>query len=199
MTATDKHPSRLQSANSRDRPVLPLSTEKSMEANPFEQEKLIEEQGGNVVGKLSSRKRNDVTPVDWDIARQIVDDPHALGVYAAPEWAELGEDGKAWAKAITEVALAGIGTPGARWGAEGEPDPHGDRYAGQRSKLALGSMTDDELANAVFMQGADRLDLAALQRGEPSSLALLTAAKDRIRWLSRQVEAAGANPIAGEP
>ena len=85
-----------------------------------------------------------------------------------------------------------VGTPGARWRVEGQTDPHGDRYDCERAKLGLGSMTDDELANAVFMRGGDRLDLAAIQRGEPSPISLLTAAKDRIRWLSRQLEAAKA-------
>ena len=81
-------------------------------------------------------------------------------------------------------------TPAARWRAEGRSDPHGDRYDCERAKLGLGNMTDDELANAVFMHGGDRLDLAAVIRGEPSPISLLTAAKDRIRWLSRQLEAA---------
>lgn len=37
-----------------------------------------------------------------------------------------------------------------------------------------------------------RFDIAAVMRGEPSSIALLTAAKERIRWLSRKLVAAEA-------
>lgn len=65
-------------------------------------------------------------------------------------------------------------TPGARWRKEGKPDPHGVRYDCDREQLAKGYMTDDELANAVYLD---------------PSIENLTAAKDRIRWLSRQLAA----------
>ena len=78
-------------------------------------------------------------------------------------------------------------TPSSRWAAAGEPDPHGDSYNCSRSDLTLGRLTDDELANAVYLHDHRRLDLAAVLSGEPSSIALLTAAKERIRWLSRKV------------
>lgn len=71
-------------------------------------------------------------------------------------------------------------TPAARWRQEGKEDPHGNRYDCERAKLGMGHLTDDELANAVFMADRSSLDLIAYQ----------TAAKDRIRWLSRALEAA---------
>lgn len=63
-------------------------------------------------------------------------------------------------------------TPGARWREDGKQDPHGQRYDCERAKLAMGHLSDDELANAVYL--------------EPNIMTL-TAAKDRIRWLSRQL------------
>ncbi|MCW2194976.1 hypothetical protein AB7M45_007749 [Bradyrhizobium elkanii] len=64
-------------------------------------------------------------------------------------------------------------TPAARWRAAGEPDPHGVRYDCERAQLAGGDLTDDEVANAVFLD---------------PSINNLTIAKDRIRWLSRKLE-----------
>lgn len=64
-------------------------------------------------------------------------------------------------------------TPAARWRDEGKDDPHGTRYMCSREQLSGGHLTDDELANEVFID---------------PSMANLTAAKDRIRWLSRQNE-----------
>lgn len=80
------------------------------------------------------------------------------------------------------------GTPASRWSANGEPDPHGNRYDCGRAELAMGDLTDDELANAVFMHGNSNPTVAELIAGKallPG--AYLTAAKDRIRWLSRQL------------
>lgn len=66
-------------------------------------------------------------------------------------------------------------TPAARWRDNGEPDPFGDRYDRERASLCGGHMTDDEVANAMYLD---------------PGIANLTAAKDRIRWLSRALEAA---------
>ena len=76
--------------------------------------------------------------------------------------------------------LGGDPTLGARWREEGKPDPHGHRYDCDRAQLAGGDLTDDEVANAVFLN---------------SSIYNLTAAKDRMRWLSRQLERATAVPV----
>ena len=69
-------------------------------------------------------------------------------------------------------------TPSSHWHANGEPDPHGARYNCERSQLAYGQHTDDELANAVYLCD---------HRNDLRSMALLTAAKERIRWLSRSL------------
>lgn len=81
-----------------------------------------------------------------------------------------------------------MNTPSSLWSQKGEPDPHGDTYNCKRSDLPLGHLTDDQLANVVFLHNHRELDLNAILAGEPSSIALLTAAKERIRWLSREVE-----------
>lgn len=83
-----------------------------------------------------------------------------------------------------------LGTPGSRWAASGEPDPHGTRYDCERAALVLGDLTDDELANAVFMHGNERQTMAELVGGATPAITYLTAAKDRIRWLSRALAAA---------
>ena len=90
-------------------------------------------------------------------------------------------------------------TPAAKWRQEGQADPHGDRYNCQRAALTLGEYTDDELANGVFLHGNEPLNINALIRKTPgyhSSIAWLTAAQDRIRWLSRTVEESAAREQA---
>jgi hypothetical protein len=76
-------------------------------------------------------------------------------------------------------ALAPVGddrdTPASEWHATGKADPHAERYNCPRSALIGGEMTDDEVANAIYMDGSEKS---------------LTIAKDRIRWLSRQLLAA---------
>lgn len=82
-----------------------------------------------------------------------------------------------------------IGVPAAEWRAKGEPDPHYPHYDGERSKLCMGNYTDDELANAAFMnydQVPPIEDLLSGKRKMP--IAYMTAVKDRIRWLSRSLE-----------
>lgn len=83
----------------------------------------------------------------------------------------------------------GAPTAGARWREAGQEDPFQDRYDCERSDLPLGHMTDDELANAVFMHDHRSLDISSSLNGEPTSIGLLTAAKERIRYLSRRLAA----------
>lgn len=81
-------------------------------------------------------------------------------------------------------------TPAAEWREQGEPDPHGTRYACERAALTLGDMTDDHLANAVYMHGNTMPSMQAVLLGEAKMpIVYLTAAKERIRWLSRALEA----------
>ena len=72
-------------------------------------------------------------------------------------------------------------TPAANWREDGAKDPFGNQYNCERSELAMGYMTDDELANEIFLYD-HRNGLASMPR--------LTAAKERIRWLSRKLVSA---------
>lgn len=67
---------------------------------------------------------------------------------------------------------ARAGTPAAQWRADGKPDPHGSQYDCERSSLCLGGLTDDQIANEVFLR---------------PDVTTTTAAKERIRWLSRKL------------
>lgn len=99
--------------------------------------------------------------------------------------------------AVEAAEIEVAGTPSSKWSATGQPDPHGQRYNCERAELVMGDMTDDELANGVFMHGNEPLNIEALMSGKPGyhpPIAWLTAAKDRIRWLSRL---AGVNQQAG--
>jgi len=83
----------------------------------------------------------------------------------------------------TEIVLAygaDLGTPASRWKAEGKPDPYGSQYDVERARLSKGSISDDELANGLYLCDRNSLELIGYQ----------TAAKERIRWLSRQLDAA---------
>lgn len=94
---------------------------------------------------------------------------------------------------ISRVLMGPPGTPSALWRNAGEADPHGDRYNCERAALALGHLSDDELANGAFMNYDGVLDIARIMAKDPdyhSPIAWMTAVKDRIRWLSRQLEEA---------
>jgi|GEM_PF-1130924 len=87
-------------------------------------------------------------------------------------------------------------TPSARWAADGLPDPHAGQYACERAALTLGTLTDDELANAVYLHGNEQPSMADLVAGKAlSGIVYLTAAKDRIRWLSRALAATCKQPL----
>lgn len=82
-----------------------------------------------------------------------------------------------------------------QWLVKGEEDPFKDYLERPRDNLPLADYTDDQLANLVFMIGDRskeddmRMMLDAHRRGEMhiSQIGALTAAKERIRWLSRQL------------
>ena len=81
-------------------------------------------------------------------------------------------------------------TPSTEWFVKGEPDPHGMQYVGKRRRhMALGQLTDDQLAHGVFMNYNAPLDIRGIiARTNHSPIAWVSAAKDRIRWLSRMFE-----------
>lgn len=97
---------------------------------------------------------------------------------------------------LNDAALA-KSTPSSKWAQNGEPDPHGTRYDCERAALAMGKLTDDELANDAFMNYDQRPPLQDIIDGKGRSPVMwMTAVKDRIRWLSRALAAAtaGAKP-----
>lgn len=79
-------------------------------------------------------------------------------------------------------------TPAAHWREKGEPDPHSSYNNMERAALALGDLTDDELANAVFLYGDTQPSIAEVIAGTAKMpIVYLTAGKERIRWLSRKL------------
>lgn len=89
--------------------------------------------------------------------------------------------------------LTAVRTPSALWFAEAAGgDPFPELINKERGSLCMGKYTDDEIANGVFMNGdmPEHERHRALLSGRPSSIAWLTAGKERIRWLSRHLESA---------
>jgi len=89
------------------------------------------------------------------------------------------------------IAETPVGTPGLRWAADGQPDPHGAMYDCERAALTLGQLSDDELANEAFMNYDRRPPVERLIAGTAfMPIVYMTAVKERIRWLSRRLAAA---------
>ena len=83
-----------------------------------------------------------------------------------------------------------LATVAAKCREEGKEDPHGTQYDCVRATLVMGDLTDDELANAVYLHGDTPPSMSDVISGKAiMPIVYLTAAKDRIRWLSRQNEA----------
>lgn len=99
-------------------------------------------------------------------------------------------------KLLKELGITDLGavsTPGARWMVEtGEGSPFPDLINKERGSLCLGSYTDFELANEVYLKAdmSDEQKVRNLIAGNVTPIALLTAAKERIRWLSTHLDAA---------
>lgn len=87
----------------------------------------------------------------------------------------------------TPSAMLDGDTAPAAWLVAGEEDPHKGHYDGTRLETtALGWLTDDELANGIFMHYDEPLNVAGIIAGTSfSPIAWMTAGKERIRWLSR--------------
>jgi hypothetical protein len=123
---------------------------------------------------------------------QIVCDqyPHKCG--GSTRWLFNLEDAMAaWNRrepSSAPIAVRADRTSAAEWRVKGEPDPHAGHYDGERAALTLGTLTDDELANGVYMNADQPMDIDRMLRKDPGyhpPIAWLTAAKERIRWLSR--------------
>jgi hypothetical protein len=85
------------------------------------------------------------------------------------------DTGKLWWRFPDEFAdgrFEYMTTVSSNWRKAGQPDPYGNRYDCERRMLIGGDLTDDQVANLVYL--------------EPT-LVNLTIAKDRIRWLSRRL------------
>lgn len=120
----------------------------------------------------------------------------------APDWNDPGAIDRL-AEAVMRVlpvtaihqanAEAGpTATPAAQWREKGEADPHDTRYNCERAALCMGDLSDDELANAAFLNYDRRPSFEDLVAGKGlMPIAYMTAVKDRIRWLSRALVAAG--------
>lgn len=131
------------------------------------------------------KERADDARSSWIFTKKLsrVPDGHQFeALYAAPV-----SEAKAHGVVMPEHETS---TPSSKWASAVESDPHGKAYDCERAELSMGEYTDDELANAVFMHDHRSFDIAATMRGEPGSIVLLTAAKDRIRWLSRSLDKA---------
>ncbi len=62
---------------------------------------------------------------------------------------------------------------------------YGDRYDVTRNDLPMGDVTDYALANDVYMYGNMKPTIEDMLNGH-MPIVYLTAAKERIRWLSYQ-------------
>lgn len=67
-------------------------------------------------------------------------------------------------------------TPFAKWRENGEPDPHGTHYSGESTSLCMANVSSEMLAE----------DLVTVNKGL-LFIGVLTAGKERLRWLSRKL------------
>lgn len=82
-------------------------------------------------------------------------------------------------------------TPSSRKVENGKERPFMELLNEERGSLCMGSYTDDELAVQLFLHGDMTVEQkhTAIMAGEPFSIAYLMAGKERIRWLSRHLDA----------
>lgn len=77
-------------------------------------------------------------------------------------------------------------TPSAKWRENGDPDPHGNHYDCERAQLALGDMTDDELANALFI-GTNEYPPVSVKYHSVDGELTLTQNDNQIRFSAGQI------------
>ena len=56
-----------------------------------------------------------------------------------------------------------------------------------RDQLMMADMDDDTLANTAFLQYDRNPTVLEMLNGKPTPLVIMTAVKERLRWLSRQL------------
>ncbi len=108
------------------------------------------------------------------------------GTHACDPWDRLSAQGRKVWQNVEEAVRVHLMKPVPGWREQDEKDPHGHRYDCTREQLAGGHFTDDQVAFAVGMTGRRDLDFEGV----------ICMAKDRIRWLSRQLHAAQKAPPA---
>lgn len=80
------------------------------------------------------------------------------------------------------------GTPASRRELKGEEDTFANYLDKERADLAMGHMTDDAIANAIFMNYDVFPSVQDMVSGKGvMPITYMTAGKERIRWLSRQM------------
>jgi hypothetical protein len=122
------------------------------------------------------------TPVAWQCIDERREFRYIKGIVSVDkETVEAWKDVGIAFVGLGRIDVPAQGTPASRWREKGEIDPHGTRYDCERASTAGGHLTDDEVANAVFLD---------------PSIQNLTIAKDRIRWLSRKLAEALAERAA---
>lgn len=105
-------------------------------------------------------------------------------------WQEKADKLSANVQTLQDRLIKFEGTPANRRGDTGEEDPFANYLDKERADLSMGNLTDDELANYVFMNGNVIPDINDVLAGKAHfPIAILTAAKERIRWLSRKLTA----------
>ncbi len=67
-------------------------------------------------------------------------------------------------------------TVAADWRVDGEKDPHGEFFIGPRETISMGLTSNAEISRQLLICYHQML-----------SIGILTAAKERIRWLSRRI------------
>ena len=139
-------------------------------------------------GKIVSPTNAD----DWELDLQRDDSPDPMGRVSA----SAAEANARRAATDNPVFPApGRSTPAAHWRNAGELDPHGTSYDCERASLCMGNLTDDELANAAYLNYDVRPAPQDIIAGKAHSpIAYMTAVKERIRWLSRRLYEA-TNPV----
>lgn len=92
---------------------------------------------------------------------------------------------------IGATELNAATTPSSRSLAAGEERRFMEALDQERGSLCLGNHTDDELAAELFIYGDMSTEdkTRAILSGKPSSIVYLMAGKERIRWLSRHLDA----------
>jgi len=99
------------------------------------------------------------------------------------------DDFIAYGEALEARLIPYEGTPANRRVYTGEEDPFANYLDKERADLTLGHLTDDEIANAIFMNYNVFPPSEDLLSGKGTMpIVYMTGGKERIRWLSRQVE-----------